>query len=419
MYNLELIQLSPTYPRAKRPRYNYNIIPSIQSQVPFLEIKNPIPPMRENFITHDYNTKHAKSSKEKNQINYNNHIIYEEQINEELDQSFGVGFDIENFYDDHDDENENRNNKSYIGSNEHFQACLSNRIYPPDWTKVNSTCGDVWLELFQICRKRNIPNSVLDCILGWVNKYFLLKNEKGKKLPNYSKYFYSNLMNLLPVIQSEPKTLISNKWESEKNKWNFICRKGDIEYCSPIQWINYLVNSNVFENIIISPTDYFHGFPVDQKNFKPMQISETKGFIKRNFIKKEEETLLLISFYYDHHKTGKSSLGGLYMFVENVKSCWRMKDPLIFLIANFPYELKIYDVLKKTKLVEDLKLLENGIRMGTKFVKAKVYSVVGDLPAQLEARGRIMHQGLYSCANCNLQSVSLLRHKLSTKFKAQ
>ncbi|KAJ6254177.1 hypothetical protein M0813_12735 [Anaeramoeba flamelloides] len=169
MYNLELIQLSPTYPRAKRPRYNYNIIPSIQSQVPFLEIKNPIPPMRENFITHDYNTKHAKSSKEKNQINYNNHIIYEEQINEELDQSFGVGFDIENFYDDHDDENENRNNKSYIGSNEHFQACLSNRIYPPDWTKVNSTCGDVWLELFQICRKRNIPNSVLDCILGWVN----------------------------------------------------------------------------------------------------------------------------------------------------------------------------------------------------------------------------------------------------------
>ncbi|KAJ6254176.1 hypothetical protein M0813_12734 [Anaeramoeba flamelloides] len=90
------------------------------------------------------------------------------------------------------------------------------------------------------------------------------------------------------------------------------------------------------------------------------------------------------------------------MFVENVKSCWRMKDPLIFLIANFPYELKIYDVLKKTKLVEDLKLLENGIRMGTKFVKAKVYSVVGDLPAQLEARGRIMHQGLYSCANCNL-----------------
>ncbi|KAJ6228617.1 hypothetical protein M0813_08654 [Anaeramoeba flamelloides] len=97
MYNLELIQLSPPYPRAKSERCNYNIIPSIQSQVPFLEIKNPIPPMRENFITHDYNTKHAKSSKEKNQINYNNHIIYEEQINEELDQSFGVGFDIENF----------------------------------------------------------------------------------------------------------------------------------------------------------------------------------------------------------------------------------------------------------------------------------------------------------------------------------
>ncbi|KAJ6243480.1 hypothetical protein M0813_21917 [Anaeramoeba flamelloides] len=133
-----------------------------------------------------------------------------------------------------------------------------------------------------------------------------------------------------------------------------------------------------------------------------MQINETKGFQNRGLRKKEDETLLLISFYYDHHKTGKSSLGGLYMFVENVKSCWRMKDPLIFLIANFPYELKIYDVLKKTKLVEDLKLLERGIHMGTKFVKAKVYSVVGDLPAQLEARGRIMHQGLYSCATCNL-----------------
>ncbi|KAJ6231528.1 hypothetical protein M0813_05956 [Anaeramoeba flamelloides] len=213
-------------------------------------------------------------------------------------------------------------------------------------------------------------------------------------------------MNLLPVIQSEPQTLMSTKWECGKKKWHPSSRRGDIEYCSPIQWINYLVNSNGFENIIISPNNYFQGSPVNQKKFKPMQINETKGFQNRGLRKKEDETLLLISFYYDHHKTGKSSLGGLYMFVENVKSCWRMKDPLIFLIANFPYELKIYDVLKKTKLVEDLKLLEKGIHMGTKFVKAKVYSIVGDLPAQLEARGRIMHQGLYSCANCNLSKMT-------------
>ncbi|KAJ3438160.1 hypothetical protein M0812_17340 [Anaeramoeba flamelloides] len=364
MYNLEFVQLAHTHPDEKTPKYNYNIIPGSYKQVSFLEIKKNLCTSSEKHVRQDIKTKNLKNYKEKNQIKKKKNIICEERISEEPDQSFEFGFDAETSY---DCENENSDDECYKGSVEYFQTCFSNFIYPPDWTKVHSICGEVWLDLFQICRKRNIPNTVLDCILGWVNKYFILKNEKGKKLPNYSKYFYSNLMNLLPVIQSEPKTLICNKWESEKNKWNSKCRKGDIEYCSPIQWINYLVNSNVFENIIISPDDQFGGFPVDQKNFKPMQISETIGFIKRNFIKKEEETLLLISFYYDHHKTGKSSLGGLYMFVENVRSCWRLKDPLIFLIANFPYELKIYDVLKETKLVEDLKLLENGIQMGTKF----------------------------------------------------
>ncbi|KAJ6244922.1 hypothetical protein M0813_21013 [Anaeramoeba flamelloides] len=265
---------------------------------PFLEIKKNNKTFKgTKTIAPVINTNHFIKSNEHDLIQINNTITHEDQIAEDFDQGFGIGSDF-NEESSYDNTHKNNNNFSYKGSVDIFQTHLLNNIYPPNWGKVNTTCGEVWLDLFQICRKRNIPNTVLDCILGWVNKYFILKNEKSKKLPNYSKYFYSNLMNLLP--------------------------------------------------------------------------------------------------------TGKSSLGGLYMFVENVKSCWRMKDPLIFLIANFPYELKIYDVLKKTKLVEDLKLLERGIHMGTKFVKAKVYSVVGDLPAQLEARGRIMHQGLYSCATCNL-----------------
>ncbi|KAJ6243481.1 hypothetical protein M0813_21918 [Anaeramoeba flamelloides] len=216
MYNLEFIQLGNKHPQTRSSRYNYNIIPNDQTHKPFLEIKKNNKTFKgTKTIAPVINTNHFIKSNEHDLIQINNTITHEDQIAEDFDQGFGIGSDF-NEESSYDNTHKNNNNFSYKGSVDIFQTHLLNNIYPPNWGKVNTTCGEVWLDLFQICRKRNIPNTVLDCILGWVNKYFILKNEKSKKLPNYSKYFYSNLMNLLPVIQSEPRTLMSTKWECEK-----------------------------------------------------------------------------------------------------------------------------------------------------------------------------------------------------------
>ncbi|KAJ6226044.1 hypothetical protein M0813_01012 [Anaeramoeba flamelloides] len=144
------------------------------------------------------------------------------------------------------------------------------------------------------------------------------------------------------------------------------------------------------------------GKSVFKKGFKTTEINSTLGYKQKKFQAKQNETIINISFFYDGHKSGKTSIDGLYMFVDNLQSCWRLKEPGIFLIANFPSNIKAYNVLDQLPLVSDLKLLQNGLNFNGVIVKTYIHSIVGDTPAQLEARGRKSHRCLQNCATCTL-----------------
>ncbi|KAJ6238896.1 hypothetical protein M0813_25479 [Anaeramoeba flamelloides] len=230
MYNLEFIQLGNKHPQTRLPRYNYKIVPNDQKHKPFLEIKKNNKLFKgSKIIAPDINENHFIKSNENDLIQINNPITHEDKIGEEIDQSFVIDFNEENSF---DNTNKNKNNIVSQGSVDIFQTHFLNGIYPPNWEKVNTTCGEVWLELFQICRKRNIPNTVLDCLLGWVNKFY----NKKKKKPKIAKLFKVLLFKLDELTSSNSiRTTNFNEYKVGmwEKKWHPSSRRGDIEYCSP------------------------------------------------------------------------------------------------------------------------------------------------------------------------------------------
>ncbi|KAJ6247733.1 c2h2 and c2hc zinc finger protein [Anaeramoeba flamelloides] len=205
-----------------------------------------------------------------------------------------------------------------------------------------------WMELFTIMKNNNASDKLIDSLLHWINEFYKTKDPNQKQLPKTARTFIKVLKNNLPV----------NHYET----WKSVFKKG----------------------------------------FKTTEINSTLGYKQKKFQAKQNETIINISFFYDGHKSGKTSIDGLYMFVDNLQSCWRLKEPGIFLIANFPSNIKAYNVLDQLPLVSDLKLLQNGLNFNGVIGKTYIHSIVGDTPAQLEARGRKSHRCLQNCATCTL-----------------
>ncbi|KAJ3426177.1 hypothetical protein M0812_28627 [Anaeramoeba flamelloides] len=94
------------------------------------------------------------------------------------------------------------------------------------------------------------------------------------------------------------------------------------------------------------------------------------------------------------------SLGGLYMFIDNLEYSWRLKDQTIFLISLLPGKTCINDILQYFPLVKDLKKLRKGIYLGGKKIQGIVSCFVGDTRESFPAKGMLQPGALHSCSFC-------------------
>ncbi|KAJ6231454.1 zinc finger protein zat1-related [Anaeramoeba flamelloides] len=177
------------------------------------------------------------------------------------------------------------------------------------------------------------------------------------------------------------------------------------KYYSPITWLNLFVNTKLL-NTCVQREDLNIGIPVHQEGYKPTKISSTTAFQEKikSFPDVGADFQIMIGFYYDDFEsTSTFSLGGLYMFIDNLDFSWRLKDQTIFLISLFPGKTNINNILRRLPLLEDLEKLKMGISLGGKKIQALVSCFVGDTRESLPARGRLQPGGLFACPMCKFK----------------
>ncbi|KAJ3446473.1 hypothetical protein M0812_08282 [Anaeramoeba flamelloides] len=153
--------------------------------------------------------------------------------------------------------------------------------------------------------------------------------------------------------------LISKKYIEKKGNIILLQEKIETKYFSPITWINLVLHSEIIKHLSIKKNEEIENL-VTNEGFIPSRFSSFPAFDQK--IKKipkiNAEHLFLIGFYYDEFKCTESfSLGGLYMFIDNLEYSWRLKDQTIFLISLLPGKTCINDILQYFPLVKDLKKL--------------------------------------------------------------
>ncbi|KAJ6246371.1 hypothetical protein M0813_19511 [Anaeramoeba flamelloides] len=173
-------------------------------------------------------------------------------------------------------------------------------------------------------------------------------------------------------------------------------------YFSPITWVNFVVNSSIINYLVEKKKKEIENL-VSKNDFNPSSFSSFPSFNKKikNIPNINADHLILIGFYYDDFKcTDSFSLGGLYMFIDNLEYSWRLKDQTIFLIALFPAKTQINNILKQLPLIQDLDKLKNGLFLGGKKIQAVVSCFVGDTRESFPAKGRLQPGALNSCSIC-------------------
>ncbi|KAJ6236710.1 DNAj [Anaeramoeba flamelloides] len=191
-------------------------------------------------------------------------------------------------------------------------------------------------------------------------------------------------------------------------------------YFSPITWVNFVVNSSIINYLVEKKKKEIENL-VSKNDFNPSSFSSFPSFNKKikNIPNINADHLILIGFYYDDFKcTDSFSLGGLYMFIDNLEYSWRLKDQTIFLIALFPAKTQINNILKQLPLIQDLDKLKNGLFLGGKKIQAVVSCFVGDTRESFPAKGRLQPGALNSCSPIIKTSTKKIKTQKS-QIKAQ
>ncbi|KAJ6250823.1 hypothetical protein M0813_15639 [Anaeramoeba flamelloides] len=235
------------------------------------------------------------------------------------------------------------------------------------------------------------------------NKYFISKsgNPLPKTMRTLDKYLTENInLNGPQDIKIKLQTLVSKKLQLGIERETI-----KTKYFSPITWLNLFVNTNLL-NALVNKNDLNQGILVHKNGYTPTKISNTLAYQEKisKFQDVDADYQIMLGFYYDDFEsTSTFSLGGLYMFVDNLDYTWRLKDQTIFLIALLPGKTKINNILRQLPLLEDLQKLKNGVLLGGKKIQAQVSCFVGDTRESLPARGRLQPGGLFSCPICKLK----------------
>ncbi|KAJ3440380.1 hypothetical protein M0812_14047 [Anaeramoeba flamelloides] len=313
------------------------------------------------------------------------------------------------------------------------------------------------IDLLDICIESNIPLTALDKILK-VCYSLLLRNPPRTTLYRSEKGLSNYVKNNFDFV----KTRIANFIDDEKNlvEHPYIPLNESLRQFLSIDYLR--------KKLILKPD---HGSDPNNKNFSPQQFTSLKNFENKVLNNLEEDEIpICISFFYDHHEVNKKqNVGGFYFFIENLPVWWARRDESIFLISNILEEFNFYSYQHLLNLQKELLSLKRGFIFEKQKYKVFFLKFYSDSKEINQAVGRKDPNAHNQCPYCDqvsipkknlqnneyysskikrhkrnveefkenwkkiknsknpkearkivkiLQSVSLLRHKLSTKFKA-
>ncbi|KAJ6248774.1 zinc finger protein dzip1 [Anaeramoeba flamelloides] len=211
----------------------------------------------------------------------------------------------------------------------------------PSFKKFQENFDDHWVDFYVLTLEMKISTRVSERVLKFINKYFITKcgNPLPKTMRTLNKYLIDNInLNKPQDIKIKLQTLISKKHQLEIERETI-----KTTYFSPITWLNLFMNTNLL-NALVLKNDLNRGILVHKNGYRPTKISNTEAYQEKisKFPDVGADYQIMLGFYYDDFEsTSTFSLGGLYMFIDNLDYTWRLKDQTIFLIALLPGKTKI------------------------------------------------------------------------------
>ncbi|KAJ3440369.1 pr domain zinc finger protein [Anaeramoeba flamelloides] len=300
-------------------------------------------------VYHKFFYKTLKRDKRKrNKVKKNQEQINKKEIEKDPldDEEIGTGTEFtkegvrDNSYDLH---NEIFMNDKHIFNNERnieidTQNNLKNEQQPPNFERFINEFDEIWIEFYILYLESKISSSQADKLLHFIDRYFTPKG--GEKLPKTMRTLKKKINSFINIQKPKEIDLIPKKYIEKKGNIILLQEKIETKYFSPITWINLVLHSEIIKHLSIKKNEEIENL-VTNEGFIPSRFSSFPAFDQK--IKKipkiNAEHLFLIGFYYDEFKCTESfSLGGLYMFIDNLEYSWRLKDQTIFF--NFTFARK-------------------------------------------------------------------------------
>ncbi|KAJ6230240.1 zinc finger protein [Anaeramoeba flamelloides] len=201
---------------------------------------------------------------------------------------------------------------------------------PPKFRKFQFAFDEHWIDFYLLTLETKISSRIAERVLVYINRFFIPKS--GNPLPKTMRTINKHLTENINIKKAKDIDFTLETLVGKKSQLVLETERIKTKYYSPITWLNLFVNTKLL-NTCVQREDLNIGIPVHQEGYKPTKISSTTAFQEKikSFPDVGADFQIMIGFYYDDFEsTSTFSLGGLYMFIDNLDFSWRLKDQTIF-----------------------------------------------------------------------------------------